>query len=603
MDFHPTPRAWIAAVVLLLASLGFYSYSRPRNVVDSSKIQMGAELSLDDPTLDEIAKVVEMARSQPGLDLLPEQAPAAWRQHRSPLWVEWREAGRKVADGWYGRGNWAENLTDALNSFGGLFSRAESVCIFLTTARHPLDLKTVDWERLDLQRGLVGIEFRYGGVHQLYSPIDMWVNQLSFRNAHDRFLRSQGQDPRATLRRKLEVNLLQGRQLLVILGDRPRTLEMTRLNTPEPDYLSREEVLDLRDRLADYMVRELEPDGQFPYLYLPTQDRTSQRRELVIRQALGSWAVGLWAAGHPSALEPHRANLRQTLLTHYRTDGQVGMLAESIDRPPSLGGIGLLGLAVSESPIAAEFVGIHRSLLAASDQMWRADGGFVTQWGSEDKKTGINFYPGEGLLYWASELERRPDPARLQRFMKSFRFYREHFQQVDERRAAFVPWQAQAYLRVYRLTKDPELLDFSFEMCDWLLQMVLWEKAEFADHKGMFWDPERPEQARVPHVTSTGVYLEGLSLAFEVAREVGDQEREERYRLALLRGLRSLRVHQLRDSVDLFACPDPERVRGALRSQPHSADIRVDNGAHALLALMRITRTFKESDYRPPPAP
>ena len=517
--------------------------------------------------------------------------------------MEWRESGRKVADGWYGRGNWAQNLADALNSFGGLLKRAQSVSIFLPTGRKPIDPKTVDWDHLDLSRGLLGIEFRYGGVHQLYSPIDMWVNRLSFRNVHDRFLRSQGQDPRATLRRNLEVNLLEGRQILVMVGERSRALEMTRLNTPEPDYLSRAEVLDTRDRLAEYMLRELEADGRFPYLYFPTLDSTSERRELVIRQALGSWAMARWAEDHPEALPLHRRNLEETLMAHYRTDGRFGMMAEKIDRPPSLGGIGLLGLAVAESPLSQEFKPIHRSLLAASDHMWRSDGGFVTQWGREDKNSGINFYPGEGLLFWAGELERQSDPERLERFMKSFQYYRNHFAKEGERQAAFVPWQAQAYLHVYRLTGNKELLDFSFEMCDWLLKMVLWDKAEFEDHRGMFWDPERPQQARVPHVTSTGVYLEGLSLAFEVAREVGDTERQERYRVAILRGLRSLRVHQMLDSVDLFACPDPERARGALRSQPHSTNVRVDNGAHALLALMRITRTFKESDYLPPPTP
>ena len=158
--------------------------------------------------------------------------------------------------------------------------------------------------------------------------------------------------------------------------------------------------------------------------------------------------MGRWAGTHPEAREVHRHNLQETLLAHYRTDGTIGLLAEDqVDRPPALGGMALLGLALGESPLAAEFAPIRQTLLAATDALWRPDGSFVTRWGSEDTRSGIQFYPGEALTYWAVLFRETREAALHDRALKSLAWYKDWH--LANRNPAFVP-SMEAYWKIGR---------------------------------------------------------------------------------------------------------------------------------------------------------
>jgi hypothetical protein len=133
-------------------------------------------------------------------------------------------------------------------------------------------------------------------------------------------------------------------------------------------------------------------------------------------------------------------------------------------------------------------------------------------------------------------------------------------------------------------------------MNDWLVNIQQWEYSAYEDAKGQFYSPAHPEYGP-PHASSTGVYLEGLTDAYQLAREVGDAARTKRYRRTIIRGLRSVMQLQFKDDIDMFYILERDRVYGGIRTTVYDNTIRVDNVQHNLMAVLKILRVFKSEDY------
>jgi hypothetical protein len=183
--------------------------------------------------------------------------------------------------------------------------------------------------------------------------------------------------------------------------------------------------------------------------------------------------------------------------------------------------------------------------------------------------------------------------------MAAFKYYRDWHLKPANRNPAFIPWHTQAYYKIWRLTKDKGLQDFIFSMNDWLVDEMQQgpDDVEYRDTVGRFYNPKRPYGP--PHVSSTGVYLEGLIDVFEVAREIGDPIRAERYRKAIRLGLRSAMQLQFVDEVDMYYVPLHlrDRVKGGLRTTVYNNEIRCDNVQHNLMGILKILHGFAQQDY------
>ena len=135
-------------------------------------------------------------------------------------------------------------------------------------------------------------------------------------------------------------------------------------------------------------------------------------------------------------------------------------------------------------------------------------------------------------------------------------------------------------------------------MSDWLIDNVQqWDNTRFPEFKGRFYSTGKDYGP--PHSSSTGVYLEGLIDSFELARKHNKYEKLEKYRLSILRGLRSVLQNQFNKKEELFYIDEPIRAWGGIRTTVYNNEIRVDNTQHNLLAVIKITNTFGPSDYMP----
>lgn len=228
--------------------------------------------------------------------------------------------------------------------------------------------------------------------------------------------------------------------------------------------------------------------------------------------------------------------------------------------------------------------------------LWRPSGEYITFFKPKGRNENHNFYPGETLLAWSFLYDESKDPELLKKCMESFRYYKKWH--LENRNPAFIPWHTQAYYNLWKHTKDEDLKAWIFEMNDWLVDtMQSGSRVAYDDTIGRFYAPK--ENFGRPHASSTGVYLEGLIDAFAMAREIGDTHHEEKYRKAIVYGIRSSMQLQFQDDIDMFYVTNRDRLRGGMRTTVYDNAIRVDNVQHVLMGVQKILREFKESDYKP----
>ena len=335
------------------------------------------------------------------------------------------------------------------------------------------------------------------------------------------------------------------------------------------------------------------------YKYWPSRGAESTSNNM-IRQWMATACLGRVARAHDDQELFSRAaqNIRYNLTEYYK-EGDDGLGLIEFNGKVKLGAIALAALSMVEHPERQSFARYEHAILRTIDALWHDDGSFTTFYKSPSvvkKHSNANFYPGEALLLWAAIYDESRDPVLLERFMKTFRFYRQWH--LGNRNPAFIPWHTQAYYKVWKTTQNEELRDFVFLMNDWLLGVQQWESAErFPDTQGRFYDPKRPFGP--PHASSTGVYLEGLIDAHQMAKASGDSGRQEQYRRSIIRGLRSVMQLTFLDDVDLYYVYQKDKVLGGVRETVYDNEIRVDNIQHNLMAILKILRDFESDDYRP----
>ncbi len=242
-------------------------------------------------------------------------------------------------------------------------------------------------------------------------------------------------------------------------------------------------------------------------------------------------------------------------------------------------------------------------LRAMVDHLWHEDGSFASYYtgGTEEF---WNFYPGEAMLFWSTIYAEEKDPEILRKYKLSVPFFKRWHLDPNNRNPAFVPWHLQAnYMLWAALGEDEtefkrELVEFSFEIADWLVEVQQWDESDgvvYPDEKGRFYVPDKGYG--VPHASSTGVYIEGLIDAWQFARDVGDDARRQKYRVALIRGIRSMMQLQFVDDVDLFYVGDPKLIVGGIRTTEYKSDIRCDNVQHPLMGIIKVLRMFGADEY------
>jgi hypothetical protein len=348
--------------------------------------------------------------------------------------------------------------------------------------------------------------------------------------------------------------------------------------------------------MVEWIGRQVNAKGKASYKYWPSRGEFS-----VANNSIRQWMTTICLNRCSIAFKDKKLeiiaklNLSYNLQEMYRWNEELGYIWMS--GSAKLGAAALAALAIAESTERLRYSKEEKGLRKLIKSLSNKDGSFDTFYIPRERIDNQNFYSGEALLYIATLFSITNNSNLLSNYKASFEYYRKwHFK---NRNPAFVPWHTQACFLVWKKTRDDQLKEFIFDINDWLLSMQQWETVEGMDMKGRFYDPNN-DQYGPPHASSTGVYLEGLIDAFQLARMVNDKDRQEIYRRVILRGVRSIIQLQFKNVSDFFYVANPERVLGGIRTTVYDNTIRIDNIQHALMAFLKIYSRFSDNDFRVP---
>jgi hypothetical protein len=522
--------------------------------------------------------------------------------HASVL-VKPRSRGRRLDRLWVnGRGGMA-TLLEALQVMQGPARRyARQMDVIEIGIAHSFQRLAPEAAIDDLPRRLTGVKgllLRAGDLVVGVAPSEMIAANRGLSASRDRLLEENGLSEADLRSGRAELYLFDAFTVLVHLGPPARAALLYRGSTVVlPSAISQAETQRTADDMSTWMLRQVNDQGRMVYKYLPSRGRESDG-DNTIRQMMATICLNRIAqrTGRAEDREIADRNLAHNVAKYVRAENGIGVAIEG--EKVKLGGMALAALAIHENPGGKRFSTQFDQLCAGIDLLWQPDGSFKTFLRPAERNDNQNFYPGETLLLWASRLDAAPDADLRERFLKSFAYYRGFFEANPN--PAFVPWHTQAYCLALRKLDNRELVEFVFRINDWLLPMQQWDGAPAPDLKGRFYNPEHPEYGP-PHASSTGVYLEGLIDAFVLARRLGETARAERYRIAIARGIRSLRQLQFRSDDDMFYVSKRERVFGGIRTEMYDNIIRCDNVQHGLMGILKILQEFTEPDYLLSPA-
>lgn len=512
--------------------------------------------------------------------------------------------GKLQADMWATAGTVLDALESAIGRAQDKLTTAEreqvdTIILFLGHSFERVSRRDYDREIFaNRHRGTRGIQVLYKEKAFVLDPFKAIMENRSNRSIVDEVAENEKVEKEKFLA-EARLRVFEGEQIVVRLGFRPRAALLERGNR----YVALGEVDQRSVRAAarhatDWLTNNLSREGRLNYGYLPAKGRPSRYNNM-IRQWMATVALNRAAkVSHDAALwDQVRLNTEYNLKNYFHRQGELGLIYNDSDTV-KLGAISVSGLALLENYHGPKYEANERALGRTVDSLWRPDGEFRTFLRPRLRNDNQNFYPGEALLYWASVYARNPSPDLLRRFMISFQYYRTWHLDARNRNPAFVPWHTQAYYIMWTLTKDPNLRQAIFEMNDWLLRIQQWDTSEnYRDFLGRFYAPGG--RFGPPHASATGVYLEGLIDAFKLAREVGDRDRADRYRRAILGGLRSAMQLQFVDDIDMFYVSKRKQklVRGGIRTTVYNSYIRCDNVQHNLMAMLKILEAFRPEDY------
>ncbi|HEY4488257.1 MAG TPA: hypothetical protein VJB97_01950 [Candidatus Paceibacterota bacterium] len=352
--------------------------------------------------------------------------------------------------------------------------------------------------------------------------------------------------------------------------------------------LSREEItpalLDERIHLiAQWLKLNQRPDGSLPYLYFPSTDSYSADdnaiRQLITVQGIFALATALDDTELQRAGEKAEARALQRWIR-----GSAGFShLFDYDGRSSLGASALAVLVMRghDTGVVSER---ERQLGEYLLLMQRPNGSFQTFLDSPASTENERFYSGEALTALARLASASDDTRYDDALTKGHQYYWEKLR--NDFSPQYAPWHMQAYALAYLDTKNEEYAHYVFWLADGLIETMLEGDKALPDEDGRFFNRAYPDWGP-PHSASTGIYVEGLTYAYEVAEERGDTKKMERYADAILRGTRSLLQLQWTPETAYYV-DHPDRVVGSFKVSVTNNTMRIDQVGHAANALVRV---------------
>jgi hypothetical protein len=349
----------------------------------------------------------------------------------------------------------------------------------------------------------------------------------------------------------------------------------------------KESVSRVRDDAFSSLVKMFNPEtGFFVYSLHPSGMSSVLNND--IRQLLASRALALRALSDDTLRALHEQNIGTIIEKWYREEDGVGYVYAY--EKSKLGANAMLLRTLVASPFYEKYEREAEHLVLGIKALQNNDGSFKP-WFKEptyeyDYDNLLTFYSGEAILALLEYSEKTGDKESYNIAKRAQDFYiGEYIERMSENYyPAYVPWHTLSLAHFYRKTGETRYSDALFRLTDKLLEIQ--DTTEFV---GRFYNPETPEYGS-PHASSDAVYTEGLAVAYEVAKEVGDSERESRYHEALVQAFSN--IESLQFTPKWYRVFDDtkigEQLRGGIQTNVCESNVRIDSTAHTVDALTTL---------------
>jgi hypothetical protein len=613
--------SYVVVAAAIAATIAFISYNSSKSKDDGREAEVSTQSASKNPLRDEdmpaFATAVGKAWAGEKVDVA--SLPARLGEKPQSVYVAFRAKGDRLGAQWVhpSKEQSLATMWDALAlaiergkaDLGDRLARADRLEIDLTRNYRRLAYATdfkhiVDEysEKTPRHRGLRGLSVKQGDKLAMWAPTLQLAENKSNRDRIEG-LRVHWEMTEEQVGAS-EFATFEADQVLVRLDKSPvEAVSMFRGNrVVDIDEVRKPSTEKLATGMAQWIIHNVGPEGRLTYELRPSTGKEADGNNQ-IRQWMATNALILWAAdrGDTAVFDLAEKNIDYNLGKFYSEDGELGRINEG--QKVKLGAVALAAMALHTHPKRAKWAKQLGGLRRMVDHLWKEDGSFSSFYAGSTGEFW-NFYPGEALLFWAALYETEKDPEILRKYKASFAFFKQWHLEPKNRNPAFVPWHIQANYKLWKALGDDEaelkkeLVAFNLEIADWLVGVQQWDgetKPLYPDELGRFY--KKGASFGPPHASSTGVYIEGLIDAWQLAKELGDAPRRETYRVSLVRGLRSMMQLQFVDDVDLYYVAEPEKVVGGIRTTEYDSDIRCDNVQHPLMGIIKILRLFGDGEY------
>lgn len=633
---------WTYLLLIPIIVVVWMVFAQSRKNAENADIEPDKATVAEDPLGDDDAPALAaaLAKAWAGEPVDRSSLPPRLLEPGQPVYIAFRAGGerlyhlwREVDDVAAGGTMWDVLLQALEDGRRGLGSereaRVDRLELDLTHSYRTHDYLDAEQRRLLLDKdrhgrphhmGVRGMQITYGDEVKRYAPSLMLArnrqNKKQLELARDQWNLSEEQFA------VLDFKTFEADQVLVRLDTDPaEAVVMFRGNrVVDISEVTKQSTEALAQGMIDWLTTNTRDNGRLTYHYYPSTGNESKGNNM-IRQWMATNAMVRWAHDRDDqeVFDLVETNIDYNVdhFFHFERDRKRISLAEGevpgddtlgvieYRGKTKLGGVALAGMAMWLHPKRDKWIEEINGLRRMVDYLWHEDDGSFTSFYKGSDKEYWNFYPGEAMLWWATIYADTHDPEVLRKFKKSFYFFRDWHLDDDHRNPAFVPWMLQADYAMWSSLGPEEaefkadLEDFMFEIADWLVGNMLQWTAEdgvvHPDEKGRFYAPKK--RFGVPHASSTGVYLEGLIDAWQLARDVGNADRKEYYRVAMVRGIRSMMQLQFVDDVDMYYVAKRELVEGGIRTTVFDNAIRCDNVQHPMMGIIKILRMFEPHEF------
>ncbi len=333
-----------------------------------------------------------------------------------------------------------------------------------------------------------------------------------------------------------------------------------------------------------WFLESIRDKGLFRYTYFPKTDEYPSKNN-AIRQLMAARLLAEMSNENSKLLPLHRKNISFYLKNWYKENDEIGYVHYS--KKSKLGANAMLLRALVWSPDFEEYEDKAKKLADGILSLMDENGAFMPFLIKPDYDYDpdylLTFYSGEALVALVEYYEKTKDEKYLNAAIRSQEYYIDRYviNLADNYYPAYVPWHTISLNKLWKITGNDIFSESIF-----ILNNKLLETLDRTNYIGRFYNPSTPQYGS-PHISSDGVYTEGLAYALEIAQLKGNQYLQEIYLQALTLAVQNIKSLQYnKENTARFKRPD--RVIGSFRKHVDGTSTRIDNVQHIMDAYRKL---------------